>query len=80
PLCNGGNVACEPVFALLERTCAPYTPDVVERVSGVDAHSLAQATELLSSSKRVAYHSWTGIGQHSNATQTERAVAILYAL
>jgi len=77
---NGDVVTCEPVLALLERTCAPYTPDVVEQISGVDADSMIQAAELLSASKRVAYHSWTGIGQHSNATQTERAVSILYAL
>lgn len=77
---NGDEVTCEPVFALLERACAPYSPDVVERISGVDTLALDRAAELLTANKRVAYHAWTGIGQHSNATQTERAVAILYAL
>ena len=28
----------------------------------------------------MAYHSWSGVGQHTNATQTERAIACLYAL
>lgn len=79
-LCDGRDVSCEPVFALLERACASYTPEVVELISGVESHSLVQASELISHSKSVAYHSWTGIGQHSNATQTERALAILYAL
>ena len=29
---------------------------------------------------RIAYHAWSGVGQHTNATQTERAIATLYAL
>ncbi|WP_163047249.1 hypothetical protein, partial [Acinetobacter nosocomialis] len=29
---------------------------------------------------RLAYHSWTGVGQHTNATAMERAIATLYAL
>lgn len=79
-LISGEQVICEPVFALLERACAAYTPEFVARISGVNEQQLLQASEFLSSSKRVAYHAWTGIGQHENATQTERAVAILYAL
>nr|WP_067289299.1 molybdopterin-dependent oxidoreductase [Marinobacterium profundum] len=77
---SGEQVICEPVFALLERACADYTPEVVARISGVNEPQLLRAAELLATSKRVAYHAWTGIGQHENATQTERAVAILYAL
>ncbi|MFC6670002.1 molybdopterin-dependent oxidoreductase [Marinobacterium aestuariivivens] len=77
---SGETVECEPVFARLAQACDHYTPDFVERISGVDAGQLTRAAELLVSSRRVAYHAWTGIGQHENATQTERAVAILYAL
>ncbi|MBL1377658.1 molybdopterin-dependent oxidoreductase [Zobellella iuensis] len=79
-LLSGEQVLCEPVFALLERACAYYTPEVVAHISGVDKQQLIRAAKLLTSSKRVAYHAWTGIGQHVNATQTERAVAIIYAL
>lgn len=35
---------------------------------------------MLARSTNVAYHAWTGVGQHTNATQTERAIASLYAL
>jgi anaerobic selenocysteine-containing dehydrogenase/ferredoxin-NADP reductase len=77
---SGGTIDCTPAFELLHRAAAPYDPESVERITGVSPEALAAAAELLSGGRRVAYHSWTGIGQHSNATQTERAVASLYAL
>lgn len=71
---------CAPAFELLYRAVAPFNPQTVERITGVRPEALSAATSLLASGRRIAYHSWTGIGQHSNATQTERAVATLYAL
>lgn len=77
---GGKHVNCSPVFELLIRAAAPFNPEAVERITGVSPDALAAATRLLCGGRRIAYHSWTGIGQHSNATQTERAVACLYAL
>lgn len=79
-LAGGSTVTCESVFSLLWRNCEHVTPEVVERNAGVSAEALKEAAKLLGSCRPVAYHSWTGIGQHRNATQTERALAILYAL
>ena len=73
-------IRCMPVFELLARHCAGYTPEHVGRITGVDAAGVRAAAALLASSRRVAYHAWTGVGQHTNATQTERAIATLYAL
>jgi anaerobic selenocysteine-containing dehydrogenase/ferredoxin-NADP reductase len=71
---------CTPAFQLLADTCAPFDGPRVQRMTGVAPDRLQAAVELLQADRRIAYHAWTGIGQHANATQTERAVATLYAL
>jgi anaerobic selenocysteine-containing dehydrogenase/ferredoxin-NADP reductase len=76
----GGQVTCRPALDLLAERCAAYTPARVSEVSGVPPQQLRAAAELIAQARPVAYHAWTGIGQHTNATQTERAVAVLYAL
>lgn len=71
---------CTPVFELLARKAAAYPAARVEQITGVPVAEQHAAATLLASSARVAYHAWTGVGQHTNATQTERAIATLYAL
>lgn len=73
-------LSCRPVFELLSCATGSYDAETVERLTGVPPVALKAAAELIRSDKRISYHAWTGIGQHSNATQTERAVATLYAL
>lgn len=73
-------LACTPAFELLARGAAPYDEGRVRDITGVPADVLRTAMELLSGGRRIAYHAWTGLGQHTNATQAERAVASLYAL
>ena len=73
-------LVCHPAFGLLAEACALYGPQEVERITGVPEASLHAAADLFGTLGRVAYHAWTGIGQHANATQSERAVATLYAL
>lgn len=77
---NGTRIACRPAFDLLAQACAAWTPQQVERITGVPEAPLRAAAELFGGGHRTAYHAWTGIGQHTNATQSERAVATLYAL
>jgi|GEM_PF-3669347 len=76
----GGAVRCAPAFELLARACGPYTPEHVAAIAGVPPQRLLQAGDLLAASPRVAYHAWSGVGQHTNATQAERSIATLYAL
>ena len=76
----GGVLECMPAFELLARASAEYDFLTVQRITGVAQEPLDAVADLLASSQRIAYHSWTGIGQHTNATQSERAVATLYAL
>lgn len=80
PQRRDSRVQCTPAFERLAQATASYDRRRVREITGVEPHLLKAAAELLQAGRRVAYHSWTGIGQHANATQNERAVACLYAL
>ena len=68
------------VLALLAEEAASYTPENVTSITGLSAEMQERFYRLFEGSPRLAYHSWTGVGQHTNATQTERAIGVLYAL
>src|ERR1700687_4039464 len=77
---NGELIPCRTAFGLYKDACEPYTPEEVERIAWVDADCLRQASTLLASPASVSYYGWSGLGQHTNATQTDRAIATLMAL
>jgi anaerobic selenocysteine-containing dehydrogenase len=76
----GGEVDCRPAFDRYAALCRQYPPDVVERITWVPARDVRAAAQLLWEARPVSYYAWTGVGQHTNATQTDRAIALLYAL
>jgi anaerobic selenocysteine-containing dehydrogenase len=55
-------------------------PTAAEAITGVPAGSIERAARTLWESRPVAFYLWSGLEQHSNATQTVRAVNQLYAL
>ncbi len=73
-------VRCRPAFDLLVEACAPYTPDRVATITTVPAASVVEAAAAIAAARSVAYYCWTGVGQHADATQTDRAIAVLMAL
>lgn len=73
-------VECVPAFEHYRQALAPFTPERVEALTGVSAAQVIEVAALLGPGRRIAYHAWSGVGQHRNATQTERAIATLYAL
>lgn len=73
-------IACEPAFEKLAQAVGAYTPERVSSITGIDAVDVRAAAVLIGQSRRIAYHAWSGVAQHTNATQTERAIAVLYAL
>src|ERR1700744_1394991 len=76
----GGAYHCDTAFSLFRAQCAEWNAERVAAVTGVPADKLLRAAELIGASRKIAYHAWTGVGQGPNATQTERAIATLYAL
>ncbi|QJQ96338.1 MULTISPECIES: molybdopterin-dependent oxidoreductase [Halomonadaceae] len=80
-LFDGSLVRCRPAMDHYRQACAAWPLDRAARETGLSENSILKATALIANAgQHVAYHGWTGIGQHINATQTERAIATLYAL
>jgi anaerobic selenocysteine-containing dehydrogenase len=52
----------------------------VEAITGVPAAQIVETARLLWERRPVAYFHWTGLEQHTNASQTVRALSLLYAL
>ncbi len=75
-----GTVTCRPAFQLTTDLCARYSPEEVERLTGVGADQVVETANMLWESRPVAYMAWSGLEQQSNATQVARAIGQLYAL
>jgi anaerobic selenocysteine-containing dehydrogenase len=77
---EGVTLECKTAFSLYAELCDEYTPEVVEATCWVPAKQVEATAKILGTSGPVCYYGWTGIGQHSNATQTDRAIALVMAL
>jgi len=75
-----GQVACRPVFECLAERCRAWSPERVAEATGVPAVQVKQAAQLISAHLPLSFFTWTGTCQHTNATQSGRAIAALYAL
>jgi hypothetical protein len=75
-----GMVACRTAFGIFAAAAAEYPPERVAAITGVDEAALANAAAILATSSSVAYYAWNGIAQSLTATQTDRAISILYVL
>lgn len=71
---------CTPAFARFREAIAEYSPEKVEEITGVPANDLRRAAELLKPGRRISHYAWSGVGQHTDATMTARAIATMYAL
>ncbi|MEQ9832545.1 molybdopterin-dependent oxidoreductase [Pectobacterium versatile] len=79
-IADGAKISCQTAFSSFKNMLANYDPENVSRITGVSVASIEAAASLIAGAKKIAYHSWSGVAQHTNATQTERAIATLYAL
>ena len=75
-----GEVACHTAFELYATAAAEWPPERVAEHTGVDETALRHAAALIGGAKSVAYFAWNGIGQSVTATQTDRALTLLYSL
>jgi anaerobic selenocysteine-containing dehydrogenase len=75
-----GPIACRPAFDQFTTLCRVFSPEGAAAISGVEAQAIREAAHLLWHHRPVAHFAWTGIEQHTNATQTTRALAVLHAL
>ncbi len=78
--CLKGTVSCRPAFELYTEICNGYSPERVEKITWVPAEQVRETARLMASSGPVSIYAWAGLEQQSNSSQTNRAVALLYAL
>jgi anaerobic selenocysteine-containing dehydrogenase len=76
----GDAIACRSAFQLYRELCDAYPPKRVEALAWVPHGQVTETARLLFESGPISYYAWSGVGQHTNATQTDRAIAILMAL
>ena len=79
-LLDGSSAAAATGLRMLAREAEPYTPERTAELTWLSVDHVKAFNTASENGPRLAYHSWTGVGQHTNATQTERAIASLYAL
>jgi len=77
---DGKAISCLPVFERLGAIAAEYAPERSEKIHWVPADKVWQTALLLAHNRPLSMYMWNGVGQHTNATQTSRAIATLYAL
>ena len=75
-----GIVSCRTAFQVYADACGHYTPAKTEKLTDIPAQQIINTARLLHASGPVSYFTWTGTAQQSQATQTGRAIALLYAL
>ena len=75
-----GDVVCRPAFDLYAALCRRYPPEAVEAICWIQPAQLEEAARLIWHSRPASYYAWSGHEQHANATQTARAMSLLYAL
>ena len=77
---DGAEIRCRPCFSVLAEMAARFAPEQSESITWVPGQKVRQAAQLLATQRPISMFMWNGVGQHTNATQTSRAIATLYAL
>jgi anaerobic selenocysteine-containing dehydrogenase len=77
---NGSPLGCRTAFGLYRDLCDAYPPQRVEELTWISAGQVTETAKLLFEARPVSYYCWSGVSQHTNATQTDRAVSLLMAL
>ncbi|MFC1873734.1 molybdopterin-dependent oxidoreductase [Chloroflexota bacterium] len=77
---DGETVECQTVFQLLREAASDYPPHKVATLTEVPEGEIREAARMFATIKPSCWYSWNGIEQTTNASQTNRAICILYAL
>ena len=75
-----GTLLCATAFESFRALAASYPPERAAEICWVPAEQIRAMARMLHESGPVSYYGWTGVGQHTNATQTDRAIALVCAL
>lgn len=75
-----GPVPCRSALSIFAEAAAEWPPARAAEVAGIAEADLEKAAAILAEAPSVAYYAWNGVGQSPTATQTDRAISILYGL
>ena len=73
-------VLCRPAFSLYAEAVRDFTVARASELTGLSEAAIGALTDEVDRASSISYYCWTGIGQHSNASQIDRAIATLFAL
>nr|WP_287411697.1 molybdopterin-dependent oxidoreductase [Pseudodesulfovibrio sp.] len=79
-LADGQKIWCETVFSGLRKSVAQYTPEYVEKTTTIPAKDIIATVHLMVENSPSCWYSFNGVEQNLNATQTNRAICLFYAL
>jgi len=79
-LANGQETECRTASKLLRELVSQYPPREAEKLTGVPADKIRDAVKMFATHKPVCWYPYNGIEQNINASQTNRAACIFYAL
>jgi anaerobic selenocysteine-containing dehydrogenase len=77
---DGRRVRCRAVFALLAEEASRFDPATAASITGVLETTIREAVRLIIERRPASHHAWNGIVQHTNASQTGRAIEVFHAL
>jgi len=77
---RAGGLDCPTALEKFRALAAAYPPARVAEICWIAADQVRAMARLLHESGPVSFYGWTGVGQHTNATQTDRALALVCAL
>ena len=80
PLDAGGKLECKTALQLLADLAEQYRPEIAEQITWVPGTLIRQAALSLASARPACYTSYVGIEEHTNSSQTNRAICVLYSL
>jgi anaerobic selenocysteine-containing dehydrogenase/ferredoxin-NADP reductase len=77
---DGRTIRAATAFRMLSERARDYSLSRVAELTWLAEADIAAFYALVENAPRLAYYSWTGVGQHTNATMTERSIASFFAL
>jgi len=67
-----GRISCRTGFEMYRQLCRRYTAERAAELCWVDPDDIRAMARMLWENRPAAYYGWTGVGQHTNAAQTDR--------
>ncbi len=80
PFPTGETVAYRTAWDHLVEAAGRTPLDEVSRITGVPEDDIRRAARMLATVKPSSYYTYNGVEQHPNATQTNRAISVLFSL